>query len=106
MKKCKWCNTSIEDDVTICPHCKAEQSLFGNSAQTNHVEKFLEKHPNGKLNANRSTSHKKVNKPHNTDENYIKQIAEDIRLIKNIIVVATMLYVIGSLYIAINVLGL
>lgn len=48
MKKCKWCNTSIEDDVTICPYCKASQINEVFQQTTNHVEKFLEKHPNGR----------------------------------------------------------
>lgn len=48
MKKCKWCNTNIEDDVTICPFCKASQINEVSQQTTNHVEKFLKKHPNGR----------------------------------------------------------
>lgn len=47
MKKCKWCNSNIEDNANICPFCKAEQTT-NVSQQTNHVEKFLEKHPGGR----------------------------------------------------------
>lgn len=47
MKKCKWCNSNIDDDATMCPYCKAEYNRF-DGEQTNHVEKFLEKHPNGR----------------------------------------------------------
>lgn len=47
MKKCKWCNSEIEDGATTCPYCKAEYNRFDNN-QTNHVEKFLKKHPNGR----------------------------------------------------------
>ena len=48
MKKCKWCNSNIEDDVTACLHCKAPYNESDNIKQTNHVEKFLEKHPGGR----------------------------------------------------------
>lgn len=48
MKKCKWCNSNIEDNVSICPYCKANQNVSTDNSQTNHVEKFLEKHPNGR----------------------------------------------------------
>lgn len=26
MKKCKWCNSNIEDTAVICPYCKANQN--------------------------------------------------------------------------------
>lgn len=41
MKKCKWCNSDIEDNVTVCPYCKANQNTSDQTKQTNHVEKFL-----------------------------------------------------------------
>lgn len=47
MKKCKWCNSDIEDKATICPYCKAEYKEF-DKVETNYVEKFLEKYPNGR----------------------------------------------------------
>lgn len=49
MKKCKWCSSNIDDNAIVCPHCKAkitQESVF--PERTNHVEKFLEKHPNGR----------------------------------------------------------
>lgn len=48
MKKCKWCNSDIEDDIIVCPFCKANQVSSDENVQTNHVEKFLKKYPNGR----------------------------------------------------------
>ncbi len=48
MKKCQWCNSNIEDNVTICPYCKAKCNNF-EKTDINYVEKFLEKHPNGRV---------------------------------------------------------
>lgn len=49
MKRCKWCEAKIEDDVKICPYCRAEQNVeYNNIPHVNHVEDFLEKHPGGR----------------------------------------------------------
>ena len=37
MKKCKWCESQIEDNATICPYCKAGQNVNTNEA-TNHIK--------------------------------------------------------------------
>ena len=42
MKKCKWCEAKIEDDVATCPFCRANQEIeYDDTTQKNHVEDFL-----------------------------------------------------------------
>lgn len=65
MKKCKFCESNIEDDVKICPYCKANQNLEIN---------------------------KKVVYTNNEDDNVsiadnITQIAGDIRFLKNVVII-------------------
>lgn len=48
MKKCSWCNSKIEDDIKICPFCKATQNVNKQSISKNYVESYLEKHPKWK----------------------------------------------------------
>lgn len=47
--KCRRCNSNIKVDTEICPFCRASQ-IDGHvvSTQTNYVQKYLEKHPNGR----------------------------------------------------------
>lgn len=40
MKKCKWCESQIEDNATVCPYCKASQNVNTNET-TNHIKKYL-----------------------------------------------------------------
>lgn len=102
MKKCNWCHSNIEDNATICPFCKAEQSSVTNT-QTNHVERFLEKHPDGKVtNERRDPYMQKMS--NDFDNNYLSQIAGDVRVIKNIVIGTAILYVLGAIYIALNVI--
>lgn len=41
MKYCKWCGAEIEDNIIICPHCKANQNAnntnAGNTANQNSM---------------------------------------------------------------------
>ena len=110
MKKCKWCNSNIEDDVTVCPYCKAEQSDENSSKQTNHVESFLEKQTNVKTTIQKATNFPKyktttpTNDSRNTKDDDIHQIATDLRFIKNIIIAILVLYLVGAIYIALNIL--
>lgn len=49
MKKCKWCEAKIEDDVATCPFCRANQEIeYDDTTQKNHVEDFLKKYPGGR----------------------------------------------------------
>lgn len=110
MKKCKWCNSNIEDDVTVCPYCKASLNDESSLKQTNHVESFLEKQTNLKTNTHktisvpksRTTTQTRYSK--NTKDDDIHQIATDLRFIKNVIIAILVLYLVGAIYIALNIL--
>ena len=110
MKKCKWCHSNIEDYVTVCPYCKAGQSDENSSKQTNHVESFLEKQTNVKTNTQKATNFPKykITTPtkysKNTKDDDIHQIATDLRFIKNVIIAILVLYLVGAIYIALNIL--
>lgn len=43
MKKCHWCNSNFDNELSICPHCKTEYNRFGGTTNTNHVANYLEK---------------------------------------------------------------
>ena len=76
MKKCKWCESRIEDNATICPYCKTNQNVNINE-KPNHIKNYL-------------TSDASKNQ-FNDD---IHQIAKDIRIIKNLIVICLVLWII------------
>lgn len=78
MKKCKWCESQIEDNATVCPYCKASQSENTNETlKPNYIENYF-----------KSDSNKNQ---FNAD---IHQIAQDLRFIKNLIVIDLILSVI------------
>lgn len=106
MKKCKWCNSNIEDDATTCPYCKANQNSSGTQANKNRVETYLEKQSNAKPHRNSTTNYKQKSNTYvqNDQSDDIHQIATDLRFIKNVIIVILSLYVIGAIYIALYIL--
>lgn len=42
--KCKWCNSEIEDDAKICPHCKAVIHTSNSTSTKNYIEEYLKIH--------------------------------------------------------------
>ena len=66
MKKCKFCESNIEDDIKICPYCKANQNLEIN-------KKIVYTNNNEDDNA--------------SIFNNITQIAGDIRFLKNVVII-------------------
>lgn len=61
--RCKWCNSEIEDDVKVCPYCKAIVHTSNATSDKNYVEEYLKVHKdnhgynmstNNKLNENNS----------------------------------------------------
>lgn len=76
MKKCKWCESQIKDNATVCPYCKASQN--GNTNKSiNHIKNYLSS----------DTSKNQL-----SDD--IHQIALDLRFIKNLIIAGFVLSVI------------
>lgn len=72
MKKCKWCEAKIEDNVTICPYCKTNQNIdYSDGVKVNHFENYS----NG-------------NSQQNPLYDDIHQIAGDLRFIKNLIILS------------------
>lgn len=65
MKNCKWCGASIQDNIIICPHCKANQN-------TDHTET---------LNQN-FMSLNMINEIYQMTQN-IRAIRKDIKFIKD-----------------------
>ena len=37
MKYCKWCGAEIEDNIIICPHCKANQNVDNTNAANQNL---------------------------------------------------------------------
>lgn len=92
MKKCKWCNSNIEDTVVICPYCKANQNS-DNKANTgksiNHVQSYVEnpKKYDNKAQAAKSNAQINVSKD-------IHKMAEDIHFIRKFITVMLILIIV------------
>ena len=86
MKKCKWCESQIEDNATICPYCKASQNMNTNET-TNHIKKYLSSD---------------TNKNQLNDD--IHQIAQDLRFIKNLIIIGLILSVILGFISGLNII--
>lgn len=76
MKKCIWCESEIEDNATTCPYCKTNQNMNTNS-KPNHIKNYLDSDTN--------------KSQHNDD---IHQIAQDLRFIKNVMVISLILLII------------
>lgn len=86
MKKCKWCESQIEDNAIICPYCKASQNVNTNET-TNHIKNYLSS----------DTSKNQFN-------NDIHQIARDLRFIKNLIIIGLVLSVILGFINGLNII--
>lgn len=86
MKKCKWCESQIEDDATVCPYCKASQNV--NMDKTpNHIKNYLDS----------DTSKNQLNID-------IHQIAQDLRFIKNLIIIGLILSIILGFISGLNII--
>ena len=88
MKKCKWCESQIENNATICPYCKASQSGNTNELpKPNHIKNYV-----------KSDSNK------NQLNDDIHQIAQDLRFIKKLIIIGLILSVILGFMSGLNIL--
>lgn len=92
MKKCKWCNSNIEDTAVICPYCKANQNSDNNAntgKSINHVQSYVEnpKKYDNKAQATKSNAQINVSKD-------IHQMAEDIHFIRKFITVMLILSIV------------
>ena len=95
MKKCKWCNSNIEDTDVICPYCKANQNS-DNKANTgksiNHVQNYV----NNPKKYDSKTQNVRTNAQYNIQKD-IHQMAEDIHFIRVMLILSIILGVISGL---------
>ena len=103
MKKCRWCNSNIEDAAVICPYCKANQSSDSKANPgkgVNHIQNYVN---NPKKYDNKSQA-ARTNTQYNVAKD-IHQMAEDIHFIRKFITVMLILSVIIGVIGGLGVIG-
>ena len=109
MERCKFCDSSIDDNVTICPYCKADQTKTLDEMKANNKVKYSYTYKNTDNTTRSANSIAEIYEHANNESNFIgkniSEIAKDIRFIANVIKAFLIIDVIFALFYILGQLG-